>query len=121
MARRVANASSCPCSASHELLLQVEFFEEDLGALVKLLNARPGVPKIWAGPAEHWNANRGLGRCQGSAAAARAAVGGSLGAVPNPCDRQELFEGAFAHCGRGLLSFFADDVRLLFSPTNGTA
>lgn len=100
--------------------MQVEFFDEDLAALVEFLNARPSLPKISAGRAEHWNANRGLGRCQGSAAAAQAAVGGSLGAVPNPCDRRELFEGACAHCGRGLLSYFAADVRLLFFPANGT-
>lgn len=95
--------------------LQVEFFDEDFRALLNHLNEREGVPKVPVTAARVWNANQ-LGPCQEAATAARAAGGAVPGAVPNPCNRSMLFEGPRAHCAAGLSAFFAEDIRLLFSP-----
>lgn len=92
----------------------MESFEEDLRALLALLNARPGVPQVPVEAAEAWNANR-LGPCQDAATAGRLAAGAVPGAVPNPCNLSVLFEGPRARCAAGLGSFFAEDARLLLS------
>lgn len=119
---------------------RVERLEQDLAELVRLLNSRPGVPKLNApqpGPQQRVNFNSGV--CDGpgqaqpqrrrlSAASAAAAAEG----MPKPrrrrlppedwkprngtlnlCDKNDMLRGRYQQCYAAFASFYAEDMRLL--------
>lgn len=128
----VAPQADCFATAAGEPALdwlgRAEHLDEDLAALVGILNARPGIPQLPLPPqrTERWNHNTrpctpassptAASRRSLAAAPQRSLAGWEWQARPGaflPCDRTEYFRGQNAHCAAGLQSFFADDARLL--------
>ena len=98
---------------------RVEDFQEDFAALVGLLNARPGVPKLPTdAPLKKTNYN--ASPCQNSSGGGGGAAGTYTrqlrwelaDGMENPCDRNEFFRGRFARCYQAMLQFYAEDVQL---------
>ena len=119
---------------------RVEAFEEDFAALVGLLNARPGVPKLPAdvlptkanynaSPCKNSSSSDAAGGSSGddggggggAAAAAQAAAAAASrrlrwnvrDGMENPCDKNDFFRGQHKHCYAAVTNFYAEDLLLL--------
>jgi hypothetical protein len=97
---------------------RVENFEDDLAELLRILNSRPGVPKIPARPPRKANYNAspcepGGGSSQLNNQAHRRLAWQVRNGTANPCDKMELFRGRHAACYTGVTSFFQEDIALL--------
>ncbi|PSC76443.1 Polycomb group FIE2 [Micractinium conductrix] len=117
-----------------------EAFDEDFTELIRVLNARPGVPRLPERPPpqrrnynqspcskgdgsssgqqqqqqqqEQQGLRRG-GGVQAAGASQRRLAWAVRNSTLNPCDKMELFRGPHAHCLRSIADFYADDVSML--------
>ena len=88
---------------------RVEHFDADFAALLGALNAREGgLPKLPSAKPKKQNFNQ-------SPCTSRRLLWDVSNGTFNPCDRMDFFRKEHAQCLSDVVSFYADDVRLLMS------
>lgn len=105
---------------------RVERLDEDFAELLRLLNARPGVPRLPERQLKRLNVLGKKKRCKGVPAVKKPAkpkqqmrqqveaVGaGGVEVRRLPCDTQDFFRGPHAPCLPAIRSFFAEDFEAL--------
>ncbi|KAI7845978.1 hypothetical protein COHA_000523 [Chlorella ohadii] len=96
---------------------RVEHFDQDLAALVQLLNSRPGVPQLQL-PAQAPKTNveepAGCTR-HGRRHLLDPAAYTPLPGTFNPCDPADYFRGRHVHCYDDVLRYFSEDVNFLYT------